>query len=78
MKGKLFVIFIMIGIPIMIWAAVSWLLMIILGVLHAVIALVPNLSFGTSAIVTMLIFSIVTYKLISAAAGPPPDPRHRL
>ena len=78
MKGKLFVLSIMVGIPIMMLSITAWIVMLALGALHSALRLIPAPSFGISLIVTILIFSIVTYKLIFAAAGPPPDPRHRL
>ena len=78
MKGKLFVLFIMVGVPIMMLSTVAWDIMLVLGALHSALRLIPAPSFGISLIVTMLIFSIVTYKLISTAASTAPSRRHRL
>ena len=46
MKGKLFVLFIMVGIPIMMWATIAWFIMLIMGALHSVLMIIPALSFG--------------------------------
>lgn len=78
MKGKLFILFVMVGVPIMTLSLVAWLIMITMGALHSILGIVPALSFGWSMIVALAIFATITYSLISAAAGPPPDPRHRL
>lgn len=78
MKGKLFVLFLMVGIPIIMLSVVAWLIMITMGALHSVLRVVPALSFGWSMIVALAIFATITYSLISAAAGPSPSPRHRL
>lgn len=78
MKGKLFILLIMVGIPIMMLSITAWIVMLVLGALHSALRLIPAPSFGISLIVTMLIFSIVTYKLISTAASTAPSRRHRL
>lgn len=78
MKGKLFILFIMVGIPIMMWATIAWFIMLIMGALHSVLMIIPALSFGWSMIVALAIFATITYSLVSAAAGSSPSPRHRL
>lgn len=78
MKGKIFIILIMVGIPIMMWAILAWVIMVTLGALHSAFNVIPALPFRWSMIVALAIFTTITYSLISAAAGPPPDPRHRL
>ena len=35
MRGKLFILLIMVGIPIMTWVILAWVIMIVLGALHA-------------------------------------------
>lgn len=77
MKGKIFVLFIMVGIPAMMWVAVSWLIMIALGALHSVCNAIPALSFWASLIVAMVFFTTIAFALISAAADPLPSPRYR-
>ena len=36
MKGKIFVLFIMVGIPTITWAFLAWVVMLALGALHSV------------------------------------------
>lgn len=78
MKGKLFIILIMVGIPIMTWTFVAWVIMITLGALHSAFNVIPALSFVWSMIVALAIFATITYSLVTADAGPSPSPRHRL
>lgn len=78
MKGKLFVLFIVVVVPIMMLSTVAWGIMLVMGILHSILSMVPALSFGSSMIVALAIFATITYSLISAAAGPSPSPRHRL
>ena len=45
MKGKLFILFVMVGIPTITWAILAWAVMIVLGALHALCSAIPALSF---------------------------------
>ncbi len=77
MKGKIFILFIMVGVPVLAWAAASWLLMLVLGALHSLCNMIPAASFWVSMVVTMVFFATIAFALISAAADPPPSPRYR-
>lgn len=77
MKGKIFILFIIVGIPAMMWVAVSWLIMIALGALHSVCNAIPALSFWASLIVAMVFFTTIAFALISAAAEPAIPPAQR-
>lgn len=72
MKGKLFVLFVMVGIPAMTWAVVTWAVMIMLGALHSVVSIIPPLSFWESFVATLMLFSIIVFAASAATedAGP--------
>ena len=76
MKGKLFIIFIMVGIPAMAWAVLAWAMMITLGVLHSVCNVVPPLSFLESFLATLMLFAIVIFALSMATENTRPARRH--
>lgn len=76
MKGKLFVIFIMVGIPTIAWAVMSWAVMIALGALHSVCSLVPSLSFWESFVATLMTFTAVIFAISMATDNTTPARRH--
>ena len=61
MKGKIFVLFIMVGIPTITWAILAWVAMIALGALHSVFGVVPALSFLESLVAVLMLFSIIVF-----------------
>lgn len=61
MKGKLFIIFVMVGIPAMAWTVLAWAMMITLGVLHSVCNVVPPLSFLESFLAVLMLFGIIAF-----------------
>lgn len=64
MKGKIFIIAIMLGIPSMAWAFVAWVVMISLGALHSLCSAIPNLSFLESFFVTLTAFTAVIFAFL--------------
>ena len=61
MKGKLFILFVMVGIPTITWAILAWAVMIVLGVLHSLCSAIPALSFWASLLITIMVFAIVVF-----------------
>ena len=59
MKGKLFIIFIMVGIPAMAWTFLAWVIMLLLGALHSACNMIPALSFWGSLIATIMVFTVI-------------------
>lgn len=72
MKGKLFILLVMIGIPVMTWVFLAWVVMIMLGALHSVVSIIPPLSFWESFVATLMLFSIIVFAASAATedAGP--------
>ena len=60
-KGKLFILFVMVGIPTITWAILAWAVMIVLGVLHSLCSAIPALSFWVSLLITIMVFAIVVF-----------------
>lgn len=67
MKGKLFILFVMVGIPTITWAILAWAVMIVLGALHALCSAIPALGFWASLFVTIMVFAIVVFATASMA-----------
>ena len=61
MKGKIFVLFIMVGIPTITWAFLAWVVMLALGALHSLCSAIPALSFWVSLLITIMVFAIVVF-----------------
>ena len=61
MRGKLFILLIMVGIPIMTWVILAWVIMIVLGALHALCSAIPALGFWASLFVTVMVFAIIVF-----------------
>ena len=61
MKGKLFILFVMVGIPTITWAILAWAVMIVLGALHALCSAIPALSCWDSLLITIMVFAIVVF-----------------
>lgn len=59
MKGKIFVLFIMVGIPTITWAFLAWVVMLALGALHSACNMIPALSFWGSLIATIMVFTVI-------------------
>lgn len=76
MKGKLFIIFIMVGIPAMAWGVLAWAMMITLGVLHSVCNVVPPLSFLESFLATLMAFAIIVFAISMATENVKSTRRH--
>lgn len=76
MKGKIFILFIMVGIPAMMWFVVSWLIMIALGALHSVCNAIPALSFWGSLIATIMVFTVIIFGASMATTNESPAHRH--
>lgn len=72
MKGKLFILFLMVGIPAMTWAVVTWAVMIMLGALHSVVSIIPPLSFWESFVATLMLFSVVVFAISMATTNARP------
>lgn len=66
MKGKIFVLFIMVGIPTITWAFLAWVVMLALGALHSLYSAIPSLSFLESFLATLMLFAIVIFALSMA------------
>ncbi len=66
MKGKIFILFIMVGIPAMTWAVVTWAVMIMLGALHSAFSVIPALSFLESFLATLMAFAIIVFAISMA------------
>ena len=76
MKGKLFILFIMIGIPVMTWAFLAWVIMLVLGALHSACGIIPALSFWGSLVTTIMIFAIIIFGASMATTNESPARRH--
>ena len=76
MKGKLFILFVMVGIPTITWAILTWAVMIVLGVLHSLCSAIPSLSFLESFLATLMLFAIVIFALSMATENTRPARRH--
>lgn len=76
MKGKLFIIFVMVGIPAMAWAFLAWVIMLLLGALHSVFSMVPALSFWASLVSVIMVFTIIIIGASMATDNTTPARRH--
>ncbi len=76
MKGKLFIIFIMVGIPTAAWAFLAWVMMLTLGALHSAFSVIPALSFLESFLGTLMLFSVVVFGIYMTTEGTQPARRH--
>ena len=76
MKGKLFIIFIMVGIPTAAWAFLAWVMMLTLGALHSAFSVIPALSFLESFLGTLMLFSVVVFGISMATTNVSPAHRH--
>lgn len=76
MKGKLFVLFVMVGIPTMAWAFLAWVMMLTLGALHSAFSVIPALSFLESFLGTLMLFSVVVFGISMATTNVSPARRH--
>lgn len=76
MKGKLFVLLVMVGIPTMTWAFLAWAVMLLLGALHGVCDAIPNLSFLESFLATLMAFAIIVFAISMATDNTTPARRH--
>ena len=76
MKGKIFVLFIMVGIPVMAWALLAWVAMLSLGALHSAFSVIPALSFLESFLTTLMLFSIIIFGVSMATDNTRPARRH--
>ncbi|MFC2430962.1 MAG: hypothetical protein ACFNS6_00390 [Candidatus Saccharimonas sp.] len=72
MKGKIFIILIMVGIP-----AMAWVTMLTLGALHSAFSVIPALSFLESFLVALALFSVVVFVVSLATDNTRPTRRHR-
>lgn len=69
MKGKLFILFVMVGIPTITWAILAWAVMIVLGALHALCSAIPALGFWASLFVTVMVFAIIVFVVSMATTN---------
>ena len=77
MKGKLFILFVMVGIPTITWAILAWAVMIVLGALHSAFSVIPALSFLESFLATLMAFAIIVFAISMATKNvKPPARRH--
>ena len=77
MKGKLFILFLMVGIPTITWAILAWAVMIVLGALHSAFSVIPALSFLESFLATLMAFAIIVFAISMATKNvKPPARRH--
>lgn len=76
MKGKLFVLLVMVGIPAITWAFLAWVIMLLLGALHSLYSAIPSLSFLESFLATLMLFAIVIFALSMATENTRPACRH--
>ena len=75
-KGKLFILFVMVGIPTITWAILAWAVMIVLGALHALCSAIPALSFWGSLIATIMVFTVIIFGASMATTNVSPAHRH--
>jgi len=71
-KGKLFILFVMVGIPTITWAILAWAVMIVLGALHALCSAIPALGFWASLFVTVMVFAIIVFVVSMATTNARP------
>lgn len=76
MKGKLFILFIMVGIPAMAWAFLAWVTMLAFGVMHGAFSIIPSLSFLESLLVALMLFSIMVFLVSMATTNARSARRH--
>ena len=76
MKGKLLIIFIMVGIPTAAWAFLAWVMMLTLGALHSAFSVIPALSFLESFLGTLMLFSVIVFGISMTTEGTQPARRH--
>lgn len=76
MKGKLFVLLLMVGIPTAAWVFLAWATMITLGILHSVCSVVPPLSFLESFLAALMLFGIIIFGVSMATDNTTPARRH--
>ncbi len=76
MKGRIFILLIMVGIPAMAWAVLAWVTMITFGVLHSACSIIPPLSFMESFLAALALFSIVVFVVSLATDNTRPARRH--
>lgn len=76
MKGKFFIILIMVGIPTVAWAFLAWATMLTLGALHSICDAIPNLSFLESFLATLMLFGIIVFGASMATDNTTPARRH--
>lgn len=76
MKGKIFVLFIMVGIPAIAWAFLAWATMITLGILHSACSIIPPLSFLESFVAVLMLFCITIFAISAATEDTRPARRH--
>lgn len=76
MKGKLFILFLMVGIPTMAWAFLAWAVMIVLGALHSVVNAIPALSFLESFAAVLMLFCITIFAISAATEDTRPARWH--
>ena len=76
MKGKLFILFLMVGIPTITWAFLAWVVMLALGALHSVFSMVPALSFWASLVSVIMVFTIIIIGASMATDNTTPACRH--
>ena len=77
MKGKLFILFVMVGIPTITWTILAWAVMIVLGALHSAFSVIPALSFLESFLATLMAFAIIVFAISMATKNvKPPARRH--
>ena len=69
MNGKLFILFLMVGIPTITWAILAWVAMIALGALHSVFSMIPPLSFLESFVAVLMLCIILAFAASMATAN---------
>ena len=76
MKGKIFVLFIMVGIPTITWAFLAWVVMLALGALHSLYSAIPSLSFWESFAAVLMLFCITIFAISAATEDTRPARWH--
>lgn len=76
MKGKIFIILIMVGIPAIAWVFLAWVTMLNLGALHSAFSVIPALSFLESFLGTLMLFSVVVFGISMATTNVSSAHRH--
>ena len=77
MKGKIFIILIMVVTQAMAWVFLAWVTMLTLGALHSAFSVIPALSFLESFLVALALFSVVVFVVSLATDNTRPTRRHR-